>query len=98
MCARNGHVSKGQRIVFEKVRLVFSDVELNYRIITNSGNRHADVGIPSKKICIEYDGKYWHKNKLEDEARDRELLEVGWRTIRIPEGEEDKLDGILNSL
>lgn len=36
--------------------------------------------------CIEYDGKFWHKNRIEqDKERDTKLLKIGWKTIRISE-------------
>jgi hypothetical protein len=38
-------------------------------------------------IAIEYDGWYWHKERLaEDGRRDRALIEAGWRVLRIKSG------------
>lgn len=92
-------ISKPQKKIFERVITVFSDARIHYLVKTNFTIRFVDVAILSKKICIEYDGKYWHQNrKTEDEARDKELAEVGWETIRIPEGEESKIDEVLKGL
>ena len=45
--------------------------------------RWADVGLPSLKIDIEYDGQKFHRNKLKDYKRDMELKRLGWKTIRV---------------
>lgn len=45
-----------------------------------------DIFIPSKKIAIEYDGSYWHDNKLEkDNYKDDVCYDNGVRLIRIRE-------------
>lgn len=44
-----------------------------------------DFAIPDKRICIECDGKNWHKNKKRDNFRDYMLKRSGWRTIRLKE-------------
>lgn len=56
------------------------DVELNYRI----GKYFGDVVIVNKKIVIEYDGIYWHKNNIEkDDIRNSFLKEKGYIVIHI---------------
>ena len=49
-----------------------------------------DFAIPDKKIAIEVDGKYWHKDKKRDRFRDWMLRRAGWKVVRIDE------DGIEN--
>ena len=43
---------------------------------------HGDI-----RIDIEYDGWYWHRDKLKDDAkRDEFLIEAGWHVLRIRSG------------
>jgi len=53
-----------------------------------------DFAIPDKKIAIEVDGKYWHKNKKKDRFRDWMLKRDGWRVIRIKENEIENLKNL----
>ena len=46
-----------------------------------------DVYIPTKKIAIEYDGYFWHKNKIqEDLEKNRKCEKDGVKLYRIREG------------
>ena len=46
-----------------------------------------DVFIPKLKIAIEYDGGYWHKNRInEDLAKNARCKEAGIKLYRIREG------------
>ena len=46
-----------------------------------------DVYIPSKRIAIEYDGAYWHKNKTKkDLEKNQKCEEDGIKLYRIREG------------
>ena len=61
----------------------------------------ADFALPDRKIIIEVDGKKWHsgkKKQKKDRFRDYMLKRAGWKTIRIPEKDIDKLDGLLSSI
>ncbi|MGA2130650.1 MAG: DUF559 domain-containing protein [Candidatus Pacearchaeota archaeon] len=54
-----------------------------------------DILIPSTKTIIECDGNYWHKypNGTEiDHIRTKELIEKGYRVIRLWEHEIKKMD------
>lgn len=43
-----------------------------------------DIFILSKKLVIEYDGKYWHDRKMEvDRRKTKALLDSGYSVIRI---------------
>lgn len=61
----------------------------------------ADFAIPGKHIIIEVDGTHWHsgkKKQKKDRFRDYMLKRAGWKTIRIPEKDIDKLDSLLSSV
>jgi very-short-patch-repair endonuclease len=81
--------SKSQLKLYELIKLVFPDAKLNYPIQTKIGVRFADVYVPSTKTIYEYDGLYWHKNKLSDKIRDDELKDLGLTVIHFKE-EKDK--------
>lgn len=45
-----------------------------------------DIKIPEHKIVIEYDGSYWHKDKVEkDKLKTQRLQKEGWIVIRVRE-------------
>ena len=56
-----------------------------------SGNRELDIYIPSKKIAIEYNGNYWHSDKIRDKTyhqdKTLECLSLGIHVIHIFEYE-----------
>lgn len=79
-------ISEPQKELFELVKLIFPDAELEYLVKTQNGYRYADIGIPSQKLDFEYDGEFAHKRMLGkdyDRSRDLELAEVGWVTFRV---------------
>ena len=60
-----------------------------------------DVYIPSMKIAIEYDGYYWHKNKVEkDLEKNQKCKKDGVKLYRIREGlpslNDSSIDYIIN--
>ena len=74
---------------FLKKKGVFS----RYRFLTDKKWFEADVFIASKKIAIEYDGIYWHKDNLEvDKKKRRQLADWGIRVIVIKEDIENKIE------
>jgi len=86
---RNIHKpSRPQIELYEQIIPFFSDAMLEYSIPNTT--RFADIGIPSLKLDVEYDGKYWHQNEEEDKKRDKEIEDVGWTIVRIKEGEDYK--------
>ena len=61
----------------------------------------ADFALLDKKIIIEVDGNKWHsgkKKQKKDRFRDYMVKRAGWKTIRIPEKDIDKLDSLLSSI
>ena len=95
---KGGYISKNQLKIYNILKKEFSDVKLNYPIMTDDTVYFADVGIPSLKLDIEHDGSYWH-NKLKDNMRDKNIKNVGWRIVRIKEKEFNKIllyPGLLN--
>ena len=53
-----------------------------------------DVFLPNRRIGIEYDGAYWHREKSEaDERKDENLKNVDVRLIRIKESRKNGIVG-----
>jgi len=42
-----------------------------------------DIAHPKKKIAVEVDGKYWHRDKSKERTRDRCLRKLGWKVIHV---------------
>lgn len=66
--------------LFEIVKDIFSTAILNYSL--KEINRVLDIAIPQLKICIEYDGTYWHQDKKDDNYRQTQIENLGWQFIR----------------
>lgn len=64
--------------VWQDVRCIGLPFFMQYPV----GRRFVDFGDPIKSIAIEADGAAYH-NETEDAERDRELLALGWRVVRI---------------
>jgi len=86
--------------MFLIIKKYFSDATPNYFIQTKKTKRWLDVAIPSLFIDFEYDGKvHLMKNiQIKDKARDIELSEINWKTIRINRNNFHQLEDILKSL
>ena len=84
-------ISKPQTMLFEIVKNYFPTAIVEYNIkLPNGRIIWLDIAITEKKICIEYDGIYWHKINqnntrvaVKDDERDRALKEMGWTVYRI---------------
>lgn len=78
----NGGASKIQIKLFNKIKKIYPDAELEYKFFSKS----LDIAIPSLKIDIEYDGVFWHKNrKADDLKRDEFVKSKEWHVIRYGE-------------
>lgn len=87
--ARKGAVSRGQRTLLVIVRKTYPDAQLNFHIPNT--RRFADVGVPSQKLDVEFDGDYWHKDLEKDKARDNEILAAGWGIVHVRQHNLDDL-------
>ena len=78
--------SKPQIELFNLIKPSFSEAELEFPVkINDKVTFWLDIGIPSLKLDVEYDGTYWHtlNGPLKDCQRDKVLQELGWKIIRI---------------
>ena len=81
-CSPSG-TSKKEQIVLFYLKKYFN-IEVNHRI--KLGVWETDILIPKLKIVIEYDGSFWHKNKMErDRRKNAYLKNLGYKVYRIRE-------------
>lgn len=74
--------SRGEAFLYCLLKQIFSDT-LHREIISKT---EVDIFIPSIKLAVEYDGSYYHKNKLErDLQKNKRLNELGIYIIRVRE-------------
>ena len=96
-------VSKPQAMLFEIVKNYFPTAILEQDIkLPNGRIIWLDIAILEKKICIEYDGMYWHKINqnntrvaVKDEERDRLLKGMGWTVYRIQSEENPSKEELI---
>ena len=79
-------VSKPQQLIYEMLLKEYEKVEINYPVSNLSLDCFVEIN--GVKIDIEYDGWFWHKNKQRDFARDKALLKLGYKTLRIKGGHD----------
>lgn len=78
--------------------------QLNYNFIPHyyvniTHGYQCDMFIPSKNLVIECDGDYWHNYPIGreiDRIRTQEMIEKGYRVLRLWENEIQKMD--INTL
>jgi very-short-patch-repair endonuclease len=74
----NNICSKPQFKLFNLVKEEYPNAMLNFPI----SYYLVDVAIPERKIAIEYDGSYWHKDKEKDLKCQQKIEAHGWSVIR----------------
>ena len=93
--AKAGNISIWQKKLYEIIKKKYPKAILNYRIKTNRTFRYLDVAILSLKFDFEYDGVYWHSSEeatKSDRERDKEIKEIGWKTIRVNKNNFKKIE------
>ena len=83
--------SKTEQELFELVKTIYPKAESNESIKTKVSRRYPDIIIHELKLIIEYDGSYFHRNK-DDKIRDKELNEIGYRTLHYIDHVPSQLD------
>jgi G:T-mismatch repair DNA endonuclease (very short patch repair protein) len=71
------------------------NVDVDHPSIVAGGRKQAcDIVVPDRKLVVEYDGCYWHKDKeTHDLAKTLALNDAGWKVIRVRETPLEKLTG-----
>ena len=73
-------------ITFELLKFFKNINPKGYKTRLNGKLRAIDIFIPDLNLAIEFDGSYWHKDKLAlDKIKSEMLMDVGYQVIRIRE-------------
>jgi hypothetical protein len=82
------HKSKKELKIYSELEALFG-AELGKKI----AGSEADIYLPSMDIAIEYDGVYWHKNKIEsDNRKNRVFNNNGVKLLRVRESGLNKIE------
>ncbi len=71
-------ISKPQLELFKLISKICPYVVLEYPCI----NYKIDIAVPKLNLAIEYDGSYYHQDKVYDKLRQNRLEEEGWLFLR----------------
>ena len=85
--AQKGFMSNLEKIMKNALQKEEINIEQQYNI----NNKWVDFAIVNKKIAIECDGEYWHKDKIKEKKRDKQLEDEGWSILHFT-GDEIKND------
>ena len=98
---RSGTSLKEQGL-FYFIQSVFPDAINRYLIPSSDKPLEVDIFIPELNVAIEYDGRYWHKDKTDaDNQKTQKLNALGVKVIRIREHglpDLNDFDGIVISV
>jgi hypothetical protein len=74
--------SKLELLLLSELSWLFNDADHRGKV----EGLECDILIPSIKMGVEYDGSYWHKNKLEkDKIKNKKLKSLNFDLIRVRE-------------
>lgn len=89
-CSRVQNPSKPQVELYNLTKEFYPNSIINLWV--TQVNRCIDIAIPEFKIAIEYDSAWYHQSKENDDIRQKEIEQYGWKFIRyferIPSKEE----------
>ena len=92
----NPQSSKAEKRLFFELKSIFSDIKSRQKI----DGFEVDILLPSIGVAIEYDGNYYHKNKLAyDRRKNHAVAQSGINLIRVreaPLGKIGRYDVIIN--
>lgn len=82
---RQPGTSEQEQAIFYFVKQFFKDAENRAKLCNhNNAIIEADIYIPSIKVAVEYDGKYWHSKKAhQDNIKNISLNSMGIFVIRV---------------
>lgn len=85
-CNKSGS-SKIERDLYSEIKNLIPDTEHNVIVpVAWRRNKSArvDILIPSLNTIVEYDGSYWHANKMaKDTEKTQSLLDAGYKVVRV---------------
>ena len=79
--------SKQELIITFEIKTIFKNIDpKGFKTRLDGKLRAIDIFIPSLKLAVEFDGSFWHKDKLAlDKIKSEMLMDEGYKVIRIRE-------------
>lgn len=95
-CASN-RVSSGQRAVFSFIKNMGIETHLEYKV----GGLKYDIGVPEKKMLIEFNGTYYHSGEnsaARDKRKYENAIQNGWNMVTVLEEDWNKNRPVVENL
>jgi G:T-mismatch repair DNA endonuclease (very short patch repair protein) len=79
------------RLAHELSALIDFDLEA-HKVRFAGRLRDVDIVLDALKVVVEFDGAYWHRNKVDKDREKTALMEeAGWQVIRVRERPLDSI-------
>jgi hypothetical protein len=79
------------RLAYELGSVIEFDLEV-HKIRFAGRTRDVDIVLDDLKVVVEFDGSYWHRNKVDKDREKTALMEeAGWQVIRVRERPLDSI-------
>lgn len=96
-CSIGNRSSYPEQALFKYIKMIFPESENLYPIPNGSSNLEVDILIKNLKVVIEYDGYYFHKEKLDkDVEKTKKLNSMNYKVIRVREEGLPNVCGVEN--
>ena len=90
-CTLTPSSAQEMRLAYELSALVDFDLEA-HKIRFAGRLRDVDIVLDALKVVVEFDGKYWHRNKVDKDREKTALMEeAGWQVICVRERPLDSI-------
>ena len=78
--------SRREILLAHEISAFFMIDQYDHRIKTQEKVFDCDIVLRNEKVIIEYDGSFWHQNKIDvDRLKTEALRLAGWKVIRVRE-------------
>jgi hypothetical protein len=86
-CGTGRHSARETRVCYEIAAVLGADPNI-HRVVAGAERMEVDFVDASRMVVVEYDGEWWHGDRLDRDRRKTEALtRAGYRVVRIREGD-----------
>jgi len=100
-CTLTPRSAQEMRLAYELSALVDFDLDV-HKVRFGGRLRDVDIVLEDLKVVVEFDGAYWHRNRVDKDREKTQLIEdADWRVIRVRERPLDSIhlnDVMVNTL
>jgi len=90
-CTLTPRSAQEMRLAHELSALIDFDLEV-HKVRFAGRLRDVDIVLDALKVVVEFDGAYWHRNKVDKDREKTALMEeAGWQVIRVRERPLDSI-------